>query len=110
MTPPPLSRLPRLLVAVAVLALTVTLGATPAGADPAGPAAAALADRPASQTLTLVTGDRVIVDRLTDGRQAIAVDPAARPDGVPEPDFTVTETGDGTYVYPSDVAGLVPSV
>lgn len=60
-----------------------------------------------TSTLTLVTGDELVVEQLADGRQAVTVDPAARTGPV---SFDTIESAGQTYVFPSDAAPLVPEV
>lgn len=93
-----------LIAATPVLALA----SGPAAADPpagAPPAAAAIPSE--SEVVSLVTGDRVVIDRFDDGRQAITVRPGPTRDHVGH--HTIND-GDQVYVIPFDAAGLVPDV
>jgi subtilisin family serine protease len=58
----------------------------------------------ASYSVTLITGDRVELDVLADGRQSATVDPAARGAGLPEATFDVVRDSGDLYVFPSDAA------
>ncbi|WP_285750712.1 S8 family serine peptidase [Lentzea sp. NBRC 105346] len=65
---------------------------------------------PSSETavhhVTLITGDVVRYAENQDGRKAVQVEPAARPDG-PPPAFQTITDDDGFYVYPSDALPYV---
>ena len=92
--------------ALLVLALTSTAVAGPAGADGAHPRPAQATptsltgpQRPAAPSrarVTLVTGDRVTVTTLPDGRTATAIQPAP---GNTAP-IQATTIGDHTFVFP----------
>lgn len=100
----------RLLAILVGGSLLATLGAAPgqAGeATPVGDAVAAFGEQPETTTVTLVTGDRVHVQRGADGYEGISVDPAPRPGGV-VPQFHASSRDGVTRVVPSDVAALVP--
>lgn len=57
--------------------------------------------------LTLITGDRAQLTVTEDGRQLVAIDPAARADGA-VPEFHQYEEDGHIYLIPTDVAPLVP--
>ncbi|WP_157575047.1 S8 family peptidase [Jiangella muralis] len=100
----------RLLAILVAGSLLATLGAAPGQAGEAagtGDAVTAFGAEPETTTVTLVTGDRVHVQRGADGREGIAVDPAPRPGGV-VPQFHASSRDGVTRVVPSDVAALVP--
>jgi subtilisin family serine protease len=111
-------RLPVLVGAGLVAAVTAALpGPLPAAAapPPAAPATAAAAAPQAgaaarlaagSYDVTLVTGDRVRLTVLADGHQSAAVAPAARDDG--RTPSMQTQVLDGRlYVIPDDAAGYL---
>jgi subtilisin family serine protease len=60
-----------------------------------------------SYSVTLITGDRVVVTRTRDGQTKIAVTPAARGDGS-VPSFLRMAWQGHYYVIPDDVATLIP--
>ncbi|MFU8854839.1 S8 family serine peptidase [Micromonospora sp. SL1-18] len=111
------SRLGRPLSLLAAPALVVTLltgAASPgAGADgpraaPAGVVVSELPDLGVSpDSVTLITGDQVLLEPAEDGRTVAVVEPAPRPSGQ-EPQFEVLDKGDDLYVIPSDAAILIP--
>ncbi|WP_329082304.1 S8 family peptidase [Streptosporangium sp. NBC_01469] len=79
---------------------------------PGGPNAATakpgtFTTKPDTFDVTLVTGDRVHVRLLDDGRQTATVTPARREDGH-IPTFQVLEDRGEVSVIPNDVIGLVP--
>jgi subtilisin family serine protease len=80
--------------------------ARPAPAAPAANAATVVAAGGA--TVTLLTGDRVLVGRVGGGREVVTVTPARR--GGRHVAFATQRAGGDTYVISSDVAGLVPGV
>ncbi|MGH3681445.1 MAG: S8 family serine peptidase, partial [Natronosporangium sp.] len=95
--------------ALLVLAMVAVPG--PAGAaatpDPAPDSAPdGATDRTPGVVVTLITGDRVHVQRVAGGRQAVTVDPARRPGA--EPWFQTSTYQEQVYVVPSDAARLVP--
>jgi subtilisin family serine protease len=100
----------RLLPVAIALMLALSPGASLA--DPGGTSSdgaleadsAAAAARPAAD-VTLITGDRVLVDWSPDGAPQTTIDPAAR-DGL-APDFQTWYQDDQVYVVPSDAAPLV---
>lgn len=101
------------LAAALVLALAATpTGAVaapdPAGGQPADAGAPAADPSPTRDVLTLITGDRVVLDRFDGGRRAVTIRPADRGDR--EPGFHTVEDGGQVYVTPSDAAALVPEV
>ncbi|WP_161965153.1 S8 family serine peptidase [Ornithinimicrobium cerasi] len=62
---------------------------------------------PGTSTVTLVTGDRVVVTRAEDGSTKVAVTPAPRADGS-TPTFRRMAWEGHYYVIPDDVASLIP--
>ncbi|SDU45590.1 hypothetical protein [Jiangella alkaliphila] len=105
-------RLPAILIGGSVIATLVA--AAPGHAEEparsggsAAASAAAFGTEPDVTSVTLVTGDRVHIDRTADGREGITVDPAPRPGGV-VPQFHATSRDGVTQVIPADVAALVP--
>ncbi|WP_053205721.1 S8 family serine peptidase [Jiangella muralis] len=118
-----MGRLRRATAALAsVIGLTCTAlvlsGAPTAGVEAADPAPPGTAGPPSAlagldqQTyeLTLVTGDRVTVERTAPGGYDVQAQAAARPDGS-VPDIQVTNQGesDALYAIPDDVLGLLES-
>ncbi|RIQ16903.1 hypothetical protein DY240_22595, partial [Jiangella rhizosphaerae] len=90
-------------------------GADPApfAGDPppaAGPPSALAGLDQESYELTLITGDRVTVERLAPGDYSVRTEPAARPDGS-LPGIQVTNQGesDALYAIPDDVRGHLES-
>lgn len=59
-----------------------------------------------SYTVTLITGDQVLLEIFNDGRQAVTVVPAER-EGI-QPTYHTRGDGENLYVIPSDVAHYVP--
>ena len=59
-----------------------------------------------SYTVTLITGDKVLLETFTDGRQAVTVVPGER-EGV-QPTYRTEGNGEDLYVIPSDIALYVP--
>jgi subtilisin family serine protease len=86
---------------LAVTAATGGLGTADA-AYPPPPAPVA-----PTESVTLLTGDRVLFGRSPEGRYEITVDPASRDGGV---SFQTIDDGDQLYVLPSDAAALVPDL
>lgn len=78
------------------LAMLVGLLAPPAGGEEAA------AGRPDVQRVTLVTGDQVLVEVLSDGRYAASVRPR------PGVTYEIAYRGDDAYVIPDDAAALIP--
>ncbi|MEU5948924.1 S8 family serine peptidase [Micromonospora sp. NPDC047465] len=66
-----------------------------------------VANPSATETVTLVTGDRVAVQAGPDGRTAFTIQEADRDGDV---SFETLTYGDDTYIIPSDAAPLVPEV
>ncbi|MFD2764895.1 S8 family peptidase [Micromonospora eburnea] len=66
-----------------------------------------VANPSATETVTLVTGDRVVVQAGPDGRTAFTIEEADRDGDV---SFETLTYGDETYIIPSDAAPLVPEV
>ncbi|MER5427073.1 S8 family peptidase [Streptosporangium roseum] len=101
-------------VATAV-ALTAACAVVPGVPASAGPIRAPAGSAPVSQLtaasdtydVTLVTGDRVHVTELGDGRRTATITAAPRADGS-IPAFQTLETGGRLSVVPDDVASLVP--
>jgi subtilisin family serine protease len=84
-------------------ALVLASSAAGVGAQGPGPTA----DRPAAAiayTVTLITGDVVEVASGAAGLEAATVAAAPRGDGLPEPSFQITRTGDDLFAVPSDAA------
>ncbi|MPZ27498.1 MAG: S8 family serine peptidase [Micromonosporaceae bacterium] len=103
------ARLVSLPVAALLAAILVAGAGSAAPAAPAAPAALALALAPApagSHQVSLVTGDRVVVEAAPHGWRA-EPDPAARDRGAR---FHRYEQDGQVYVIPSDAAPLVPEV
>jgi hypothetical protein len=98
------------LIGALILTLTATTGvAATAGGGAAVPHGGDTMDAPAAvgrEPLTLVTGDRVVLDQFGDGRQAVSVEPADRHGGTPG--FHTIEDGGHVNVIPFDAAPLVP--
>jgi subtilisin family serine protease len=90
------------LVAGAFVVTTSSAGAAPASGWIAGP------DTANYGAVTLVTGDIVHIAKGTDGKAAVTVTPAARPNGA-QPNFWVSQQGSGFTVLPDDVAPLLPT-
>jgi subtilisin family serine protease len=84
---------------VAVASTTVAAG-EPEPAPPATP--------PAGTSVTLLTGDRVLVDQEPGGRAQVTIEP--REAGDHRDGFQVHEEDGRTSVIPNDVADLVPGV
>lgn len=100
--------------AVALVAvLAATLSPSPSVAQEAEPS---VPDRPApsypltmepgNYTVTLVTGDQVVVEQHLDGRVSVDIDPAHR--GGSPVDFETVRSGEDVYVLPGDATPLVP--
>jgi subtilisin family serine protease len=88
---------------LAVTAATGGAGIADAVTQPAPPAPVA-----ATESVTLLTGDRVLFGRSPEGRYEITVDPAPRDGGGTGVSFQTIDDGDQLYVLPSDAAALVP--
>lgn len=86
-----------------LLTVAMTTGLTTAPAAAAGsPAAAAPSPAaPSYRTVTLITGDQVLLDR---GGDAVGVTPAKGRAGIP---LQISHTGDHTYVVPADADALI---
>ncbi|MPZ28735.1 MAG: hypothetical protein GEV12_20645, partial [Micromonosporaceae bacterium] len=97
-----------LAAAVLVLALAVPGSAA---AEPAE-LAAGVAELPVVAgepgVVTLVTGDRVVLEPAEAGRVVAVVEPAPRAGAMPE--FEIVEEGADLYVFPTDAQLLVPDV
>ena len=96
---------------------TLTSAASPGTTSPgtaspevtvSGVDSGAAAARPGAEvsTVTLLTGDRVTVTTLPDGRHTVTVRAAPGREGV---GFLRQDDGERLYVVPSDVASLVPA-
>ncbi|WP_157987747.1 S8 family serine peptidase [Jiangella endophytica] len=82
-------------------------GGPPAAAGP--PSALAGLDQ-ASYDLTLITGDRVRVERVAPGDYSVQAEAATRPDGsVPRIEVTNQGASDALYAIPDDVRGPLES-
>lgn len=106
----PLSLLAAPLLAVPLLSGAALPGsaADDPGATPTGVLVSTLPGGDADRDpITLVTGDRVLLEPARNGRTAAVVEAAPRPSGQ-EPAFEVLEDGDDRYVIPSDAASLIP--
>ncbi|TDE00589.1 S8 family peptidase [Jiangella asiatica] len=101
----------RLLTAVSALAIVTGLGMSAGQATPTPSAPVVAPDEPVSSStpvdVTLVTGDRVRVTPLTDGRQAVEVTPARRANGR-QPSFETLERDGELHVIPDDMVALIP--
>ncbi|HVD16811.1 MAG TPA: S8 family serine peptidase, partial [Actinomycetota bacterium] len=96
---------PRPLPLVVALVLAVAAAAATAP-GPAAAAAAAARPQPArSRTVTLLTGDKVVLSGDAAGRQGLTVVPARRAGGPPT--FLTNRAAGHLHVIPSDVAALV---
>ncbi|WP_326639511.1 S8 family serine peptidase [Nonomuraea fuscirosea] len=84
---------------------TAALNATAVTATAAPPGA--FTPAPASDEITLITGDQVQVRALDGEHRTVTVTPAPRADGS-VPTFQVLESERGVTVIPDDVATLVP--
>src|SRR5690606_25225995 len=87
------------------LVLFLGVGGGPVSGQ-AGPLPGPDGQGPASYQVTLVTGDRVLVESHPDGRWSVTVDAARRPGF--EPGFQMLEIGDDVYVIPDDAAAYIP--
>ncbi len=96
-----IARLGVILVLPALLAGLVPAAAVVAraGVDPVVAA-------PAPAAVTLITGDRVLLESFPDGRQAATVVPAERGGGAPA--FRSLGQDGNLYIIPEDVAGYIP--
>ncbi|MEQ4719397.1 S8 family serine peptidase [Nonomuraea sp. B19D2] len=92
--------------AVSMVMVASVLAAPGAHAVTASPRAA-FTSAPASDEITLITGDQVQVRAVDGEHRAVTVTPAPRADGS-VPTFQVLESDDGVTVIPDDVAALVP--
>ncbi|KAB8193274.1 S8 family serine peptidase [Nonomuraea phyllanthi] len=92
--------------AVSMVMVVSVLAAPGAHADATSPPGA-FTSAPASDEITLITGDQVEVRAVDGGHHAVTVTPAPRADGS-VPTFQVLESDDGLTVIPDDVATLVP--
>jgi subtilisin family serine protease len=90
-------------LALAVTAATGGVGTAEAVSQPPPPAPVA-----PTESVTLLTGDRVLFGRSPEGRYEITVDPAPRDGGGTGVSFQTIDDGDQLYVLPSDAAPLVP--
>lgn len=107
MTPPqPHRRLTILVAAAGLVVPTAIVGSAPvAGAEP-DTAVDSSPQVEQTTSTTLITGDRLTVNTLSDGRLAIDVEAAVRSSGV-APTFHQMELAGDTYVVPSDAQGLI---
>ena len=98
---------------VGVVALVALVPAASASAS--SPPLPAAASGPSASTymrtteVTLITGDRVLVEPAGPGGPPYELQRAPRPDGA-VPGFTITHDDGDLYVVPDDVADLVPAV
>ncbi|WP_433429840.1 S8 family peptidase [Nonomuraea sp. CA-141351] len=92
--------------AVSMVMVASVLAAPGAHAATVSPPAA-FTRAPASDEITLITGDQVQVRAVDGEHHAVTVTPAPRADGS-VPTFQVLESDDGVTVIPDDVAALVP--
>ena len=95
---------------LAMSVVIVTMGALAMAVPPASaaPAQAWIAGPDTGHgDVTLITGDVVHVAPAGNGRSAVTVTPARRPDGT-RPSFWVSQRGRELTVLPSDVAPLTP--
>ncbi|MFD0555707.1 PA domain-containing protein [Stackebrandtia endophytica] len=95
------------LLAVPLLTASLIAVSSPANADEVPTIAELPAVGPGQQIVTLITGDRVLLEPGQDGRQVAVVEPGDRASGL-EPSFEVVEDGDDLYVVPADAAALIP--
>ena len=104
-------RLP--LAGALAIVMVATLGVSGAIAQPPADPPSTEVSSPgvpvASYAVTLVTGDRVLVEELSHGQPAVTVDAAPRADGAGVT-FQTYHDGESVYVLPSDAADWVPSV
>ncbi|WP_407562622.1 S8 family serine peptidase [Streptomyces sp. 184] len=99
-------KLPALATAGALL-VTLAPSATQAAASPGGAAVAEQASGSSLSTVTLVTGDRVRLERFPDGRQAATVTPRAGADA--GGGFEQLEIDGDLHVIPTDAVPYVGS-
>ncbi|MEV1176548.1 serine protease, partial [Nonomuraea sp. NPDC049784] len=92
--------------AVSMVMVASVLAAPGAHAATVSPPAA-FTSAPASDEITLITGDQVQVRAVDGEHHAVTVTTAPRADGS-VPTFQVLESDDGVTVIPDDVAALVP--
>ncbi|HEX6677142.1 MAG TPA: hypothetical protein VF486_19195, partial [Actinomycetes bacterium] len=96
---------PRPLPVVVAFAVAL-LGVGPPAAAPAAKAVAARPRAGVARSVTLLTGDKVVLRDGTAGHQGISVGPARRAGG-PPPGFLTSRAGGHLHVIPGDVASLV---